>query len=132
MFDMSKWYSLKIMLEIMPKLIMHQPLYEKVCAFVLKIWTNCPTLLLQKIIDCAIHLIVVNKRSLEFLITIREKILNSKFWSHRKSYILFYSSLKAEASFDVHKMVPILPYKLMAVDKSFGVRLTLAEYLPKI
>lgn len=50
-------------------------------------------------------------------------MLNSKFWSHRKNYIIFYSTMKCKSSFDFHKLIPTLMYKNIVADKSIGVKI---------
>jgi hypothetical protein len=41
-----------------------QILYEKFCLFLLKLWIVCPNFLQDKIIECVIYLVLINRRSL--------------------------------------------------------------------
>lgn len=132
MLESSKWYQLKSLLTVFRGIIFGQNMYEKACMFMLKLWMACPAFLMEDVIDKVIYLVIINKRSFEFLITIREKVLNAKFWSHRKNYIIFYSILRCTTSFDCHKFIPVLVYKNIVCDKSSGVRMTLLEYAPQI
>jgi hypothetical protein len=120
------------MLEVFHSMTLCPSLYERACAFALKLWLACPAFLQQRVIACVVHLVLVNRKSLEFLITIREKVLNSKFWIHRKNYIAFYSTIKRDTSFDMHRLFPTLVYKNLVTDRSFGVRMTLLQHAPLI
>lgn len=128
----SKWHQLNSLLEVFRKIVFVQSQYEKACMFMLKLWMVCPALMMELVVDQVIYLVIINKKSFEFLITIREKILNAKFWSHRKNYIIFYALLRSSTSFDCHKFIPVLVYKNIVSDKSAGVRMTFIQYAPEI
>ena len=132
MLENSRWHQLDSMLVVFPKIQPFYTNYERLSQMVILALTQTPVFLLPRIIDCIIHLLLINKRSLELLITIREKILNSKYWAYRKNYILIYRALKVRTCFEYHKILPNLVYKSIILEKSYGVKITFLQVTPDI
>lgn len=44
---------------------------------------------------------------------LRDKLVNSKNWMHRRNFIILYAELKAGISYDFQKILPSLNYKLL-------------------
>ena len=97
--DKSKWVLIEDLLKYFPLLRMYQTFYEKFSILLLKIWFSCPLFIMETVIDSVIFMMLSNRKSLEFLITIREKMMNSKNWIYRRNYIIFYAQLKRKCSF---------------------------------
>lgn len=56
----------------------------------------------------------------------------SKTWSHRSTYIMLYASIKAQTSFEYHKLIPTFLHKNMLNEKNYGVRMTYLSQSPLI
>ena len=68
-------------------------------------------------------MMLVNRKTSEFLITIREKLMNSKNWMHRRNYLFFYMAIKKNTSFEFQKTIPTLNYRNIPAEKSIGYKL---------
>lgn len=70
-----------------------------------------------------LFLLISKRKHLEFFLSIKDKLNCSKTWMQRRNYIILYASIKAGSSYDFHKIIPVLNYKLITKEKCVGIKL---------
>jgi len=65
--------------------------YDKICAVLLKLLITCPCYLVQLVCKVVLYLILSKRRNLDFFLMIKDKLLGSKTWTHRRNYLILYA-----------------------------------------
>jgi len=128
----SKWAQVEFLLQELSKVPLNEQSFDKISMSLFKLILHCPYYLLEMVCQSILYLLLSKRKHLEFFLSLKDKLHCSKTWMQRRNYIILYAQIKAGSSYEFHKTVPVLNYKLIVKEKCIGVKLEFLKYAIKI